>query len=517
MLKKLLNFAKPSSFRADESIRKNESLALRAAIFESALECIIMIDHHGLILEFNPAAEAVFGYPRAEVLGENIAEVIIPLSLRDQHRRGLARYLSTGEGPVLGKQVELTGLRADGTEFPIELVVTPISGETPPVFIGFLRDITERKRTGEALKQRAAQFEAIAEVARTIVSSQDMETLLPQITRFVSEKFGFYHVGIFLLDENREYAVLNAANSEGGKRMLHRGHKLKIGQTGIVGYVAATGAPRITLDVETDTAFFNNPDLPETRSEMALPLKVADEIIGVLDVQSVEPNAFQQEDAEVLSTLADQVAIAIQNARSYGTMQELLKEAQKTSGTYLGDSWHALRSQEQHIGYIVSEDTLKPLSKPVTSAKADRAIANKETVIENGISASITVPIRLRNEVIGVMDICVPEEHEWDPDEVDIVEAVAERLSLALETSLLVRTTQRRAEIERLTADISGKISAATQFDSILRTTTEELSHALGGSEVLVQIQIPESDGFDDKELSKRQENRKGLHQLNET
>src|SRR5687768_8730145 len=112
MLKKLLNFAKPSSFRADESIRKNESLALRAAIFESALECIIMIDHHGLILEFNPAAEAVFGYPRAEVLGENIAEVIIPLSLRDRHLRGLAKYLATGEGPVLGKQIELTGMRA---------------------------------------------------------------------------------------------------------------------------------------------------------------------------------------------------------------------------------------------------------------------------------------------------------------------------------------------------------------------------------------------------------------------
>ena len=200
MWKKLLNFAKQPVFKADENARKIESLALRAAIFESALECIIMIDHHGEILEFNPAAEVVFGYTRANILGKNIAEVIIPPSLRDQHRRGLAKYLATGEGPVLGKQVELTGMRADGTQFPIELVVTPISGEAPPVFIGFLRDITERKRTREALKRRAAQFEAVAQVARTVTTNQNLEALLPLLVQIIGEQFGFYHAGIFLLD-----------------------------------------------------------------------------------------------------------------------------------------------------------------------------------------------------------------------------------------------------------------------------------------------------------------------------
>ncbi len=338
-------------------------------------------------------------------------------------------------------------------------------------------------------QKRARQFEAIARVARAAASIQDEATLLNRLAQVISEQFGFYHTGIFLIDEERENAVLRAANSEGGRRMLERGHKLKIGQIGIVGYVTAAGNPRIALDVGTDAVFFNNPDLPDTRSELALPLRVGDEVIGALDVQSTESNAFQKEDAEVLTTLADQIAIAIQNARSFETTQQLLEETQKISGSFMKDAWRALREEQQQVGYLVSKEEVKPLQKPVVSTQIRKAMEEKVTVTENGKAATLAVPIRLRNEVIGVMDIRVPEEHDWDPDEVDIVEAVADRLSLAVESSLLLRTTQRRAEIERLTTDITGKISSTTQFDSILRTAAEELSRALGGSEVLVQIQ----------------------------
>ena len=343
--------------------------------------------------------------------------------------------------------------------------------------------------TNRRNERRAKQFEAIAQVARVIATIQDLNSLLPHITEVISQQFGFYHVGIFMWDENREYAVLMAANSEGGQRMLKRGHKLAIGQTGIVGFVAATGASRVASDVGADAVYFSNPDLPSTRSELALPLRVANEIIGVLDVQSTEQNVFQEEDTEVLSTLADQVAIAIQNGHSYEKTQELLKEAQKTSGEYLRDSWRILQSREEYIGYLISENTLKPLNRPVTPAQIAKAISTIENVAESGRTATLAVPIRLRDDVIGIIDIHTTEEHVWDSDEVDIIQAVAERLSLALETSLLLQTTQRRAQIERATSEISGRISSSTQFDSILRTAAEELSRILGGSEVLVQIQ----------------------------
>jgi GAF domain-containing protein len=222
---------------------------------------------------------------------------------------------------------------------------------------------------------------------------------------------------------------------------------------------------------------------------MALPLRVADEIIGVLDVQSLASNAFQEEDIEVLSTLADQVAIAIQNAQSYERTQQLLREAQRTSGSFVGDAWRILRGQEEAvIGYRLIENKLTLLQEPLSSVPINKAIASKQAVQENGEKATLAIPIRLHDEVIGVMDIRVPNAHEWETDEVDIAQAVAERLSLALESTLLLKSTQRRAEIERITADISGKIGATAEFDSILRTAAEELSRVLGGSEVLVQL-----------------------------
>ena len=338
-------------------------------------------------------------------------------------------------------------------------------------------------------ERRARQFEAIAQVARATTSIQDEDLLLLRLAQVVSEQFGFYHVGIFLVDEESQYAVLRASNSEGGKRMLARRHRLRVGQAGMVGHVAASGNPRIALDVETDAAFRNNPDLPETRSELAFPLKVGDHIMGVLDIQSTEPDTFQPEDTEILYTLADQVAIAIQNARSHEATHRLLEEAQRTSVSYLKEAWRLLQAQEEKVGYLVSDNTVKPLETFVSAPHLGKVLMQGEVLIEDGETAAVAVPIRLRGEVVGVLDVQVPRQHEWDPDEVDIVKAVADRLSLALESATLLRTTQRRAEIERLTADISGKISASINLRNVLQTAVEELGHILPGSEVVIQFQ----------------------------
>ncbi|MBV5331674.1 GAF domain-containing protein, partial [bacterium] len=171
----------------------------------------------------------------------------------------------------------------------------------------------ELKSANQQAQERATRFQIVSEISQEISSNVDQQPkeLLNRIARSISEKLGFYHVGIFLLDENREYAVLRAANSQGGQHMLERRHQLKVGGTGIVGYVSQGGRPRIALDTGSDAVFFNNPDLPETRSEIALPLKYGTIIIGVLDVQSTLPSAFKDEDTNLLSTLANQIAIVI--------------------------------------------------------------------------------------------------------------------------------------------------------------------------------------------------------------
>ena len=342
-------------------------------------------------------------------------------------------------------------------------------------------------------ERRARQFEAIAQVARATTSIQDEDTLLFRLAQVISEQFGFYHVGIFLLDEPRENAILRASNSEGGRRMLARRHSLKVGQSGIVGHVASSGSPRIALDVEADSAFRDNPDLPETRSELALPLREAGQVIGVLDVQSLEPNAFLPEDTETLYTLADQVAIAIQNARSHEATHRMLEEAQRTSESYMKDAWRLLQTEEKRIGYVVSENTLKPLEKFNEYPYLNKINVQAGPVV--GESGVLAVPIHLRGEVVGVLDIRIPNGHAWDPDEVDIAKAVADRLSLALESATLLRTTQRRAELERLTADISGKIGASVNMRNVLQTAVEELGRILPGSEVVIQFQNEKGNG----------------------
>jgi GAF domain-containing protein len=174
--------------------------------------------------------------------------------------------------------------------------------------------------------RRALQLATASEVARDATSILNVEELLNHTVELISARFAFYHAGIFLFDEEGEYAVLKAASSEGGHRMLGRGHKLKIGEEGIVGYVAANGQPSVALDVGESKRHFSNPDLPDTRSEIALPIRYHGQLIGVLDVQSTVSGAFTREDATVLQTMADHLGVAIQNAYLYQAVRERARE-----------------------------------------------------------------------------------------------------------------------------------------------------------------------------------------------
>jgi len=190
-----------------------------------------------------------------------------------------------------------------------------------------LAEVNQRlQEQSRAAERRATQLAVSAGVARITASLHDLQELLNTTATLISERFGFYHAGIFLVDDAREWAVLKASNSPGGRRMLARGHRLRVGQQGIVGYVTGTGRPRIALDVGADAVHFLNPDLPDTHSEMAVPLSAHGETIGALDVQSTDVNAFTREDVEVLQTLADQLAVAIDNARLFEETQRRLEE-----------------------------------------------------------------------------------------------------------------------------------------------------------------------------------------------
>ncbi|MDX9990995.1 MAG: GAF domain-containing protein [Anaerolineales bacterium] len=359
------------------------------------------------------------------------------------------------------------------------------------------RELTLRSQELESIivqeERRASQLQAIAQVSAIINTVQKMDELLPRVTRVVSDQFDYYHVGIFLLSDDGRSAVLGAANSEGGQKMLARNHRLRVGGAGIVGYTTATGLARVALDVGDDAYFFDNPDLPNTRSEMAVPLRLGKKIIGALDVQSEKAGAFSQADAELLSVLADQISVAIENARRFEETQKSLSEAQDVYRQYLKTQWREFASTENRIGYKYRLTKTETLTTPQETPEILAAQQSGNVQITRDETARMAVPIKLRGEVIGMLGLQSQNDREWTEDEMDIIRAVAERVAIAAENARLVTETQRKAAKEETIGQISAKISASVNMRNILQTTAEELGRALPGSEVVIQLRAQDN------------------------
>jgi GAF domain-containing protein len=343
-------------------------------------------------------------------------------------------------------------------------------------------------------EKRAHELHAISEISRLISAEQRLDTLLALITRLVSEKFDFYHVGIFLIDNARQFAVLQAANSEAGQQMLERGHKLEVGQMGLVGNVAHTSQARIALDVGSDAVYFDNPDLPNTRSEMALPLNLRGQTLGVLDVQSLTPAAFNESDANTLGILADHIAIAIDNARLFEQTRLALSELQTLYRQYQAQAWDAFMKQENKFGYQQLSIGGKVLERPLQSAEIQDVIERGETLIINSnlgkSESSMVVPVKLRGQIIGILKIKAPTTNRtWNQDEINLAEAISDRLAIALDNARLLQDSQRRAAKEQKIGDVTAKIGASINMRSMLQTAVEELGRALPGSEVVIQFE----------------------------
>ncbi len=342
-------------------------------------------------------------------------------------------------------------------------------------------------RNAKKLERRAAQLEAVSSVARSITAVQNMEQLLPSICQVVSERFGFYHTGIFLLDAHREYAVLRASNSPGGQHMLTRGHRLKVGEVGIVGYVCGKGEARIALDVGQDAVFFNNPDLPETHSEIALPLIMGGKVLGALDVQSTKEMAFADEDISTLSVLADQIAIAIENARLFASTQTALEAASRAYGDISRLGWqHLLSERETEIGYVsLAESDTLPVSEQA-SPEFLKAIKSGQAVLANE-NASLHLPIKTRGSVVGAIRLDKQKGEKWSVDDISTANTLSEQLGAALESARLFEETSNRAARERTVSDISTKIRATTDPQTMLVTTIEELKKVLGTNDIQIR------------------------------
>ncbi|MDK1027990.1 MAG: GAF domain-containing protein [Anaerolineae bacterium] len=332
-----------------------------------------------------------------------------------------------------------------------------------------LERTSELGAANEKISEKVNQLRIVADVARSGATVKDLKQLLDSIALLISQRFEYYHIGIFLVDENREFAILRAASSEGGKKMINNGHRIKIGRQGIVGNVTFIGKHRIALDVGVGSVIFDNPDLPETHSEMALPLKIAGEIIGALDLQSKERNAFTQDDVDVLSILADQVAISIQSTRFVEEAELALKLKEATSKRESGLIWKSYLPGVKVKGYIY--DGLTP--KPYTEKQHKKLVSSDQ----------LSIPIKIRGNTIGRIHLnALDPNREWSNNELLMAKAVADRTGLALEIARLIEDARNSVSKEQVIGEISASINAARDVESILQTTVEELGRRLSGA-----------------------------------
>ncbi|MDR3577079.1 MAG: GAF domain-containing protein [Anaerolineaceae bacterium] len=344
------------------------------------------------------------------------------------------------------------------------------------------------------LQKRALQLEVAGLIARDITIAENLDELLNHSVQLIKERFNFYHAGLFLLDEKREYAILKAATGEAGRRMLESNYMLKTGATGIVGYVVAKGEAHIALEANLDEVQFKNPLLSQTRSEMALPLKVGSDIIGALDIQSVEENAFGYEDVQTLQTIADQLAVSIDKAKLILQMQETIKELEASNSRDISKSWRSfLKSTRREYAYSLRHSVFE--TETVNSNEARDAILQGRPIVAHQVedpeskipSTIVAIPIKLRSQVLGVMELRFANV-SISEDLINLLEITTNRLALALENARLLEELQIRAGREHMVSEVSAKLRTSTDIDSILRTAAVELGRALNTTEVLVQL-----------------------------
>jgi GAF domain-containing protein/HAMP domain-containing protein len=316
---------------------------------------------------------------------------------------------------------------------------------------------------------RTEQLRASNEVGRIASTILDPDTVIHRVVNLITKAFDYYYVAVFIATSNGHWAELRDASGSAGEILKARHHRLQVNSKSLVGAAISTHEPQVALDVGASAVRFNNPLLPNTRSEIAIPLMMGDRVIGALDVQSIREADFKSENIATLQSMANQVAIAIENARIFKEMDQTLEELRLVNRDYVVSAW---------------SDKLK------TNALEYSTRSPEASELADADVKEIEVGLNLRDEKIG--QIRLETSSEWNQEDQSWVEALATQVAISLENARLVEESQQSALRERLSASIIQKLWAANSIDSILQTAVRELSHALEASEATIELKVEE-------------------------
>jgi len=329
--------------------------------------------------------------------------------------------------------------------------------------------ISSNEKSTTDLKRSLNQLLTIAEINRSISGYLDPQRLLQEVADLLQNRLGLYYVGIFLLDANKEFAELKAGTGEAGKEMLSRGHKLAVGGVSMIGWSTATQKSRIALDVGKDAIRFSNPLLPDTRSELAIPIVSRNVTVGALSLQSNRETAFNENDIIAFQGIADSLSVALENATLFQNARENLDEIRSLNRIYVQRSWGSEVIIPGALEYTYEE-------------KSSKRSKRKTTMLE--------IPLLLRDQPVGGLSLEIPEG-TLTPDDRAIIMAIADQTAQALENVRLLQETQERALREEKINELVMKFSGAGSIDEIMKLAAQEIGNLSSISEVNVHL-IPE-------------------------
>lgn len=367
------------------------------------------------------------------------------------------------------------------------------------VYAGLEEEVASRTQD---LQRRSTYLQAAAEVGRAATSILEPEKLISQVVDLIRDRFGLYYVGLFLVDESGEWAVLRAGTGEAGQAMLARGHRIRVGQ-GMIGWSVAHGQARVALEAEEDAVRLATPELPETRSEAAVPMRSRGRVVGALTIQSTQAAAFDEDILVSLEAMADQVAVALDNAYLFTMSQSALEAERRAYGELSRKAWRERLGSHRGTGYQANDvglfrlDPATPGSWPPEARQAWRTgEITRGAGGKNAEEYSLAIPIRIRGETLGVVSTSRPAE-PWMDEEIVQLEVLVDQLGVALENARLFEDARRRAERERIITDITSRVRTATDVEGILRTAIQELGQALEASGGLIHLQLEDGEDGD--------------------
>ena len=449
----------------------------------------------GIVVYVNEPLAEIIRLPREEFIGQITPDFYHNPADRDAYLKELRE-----QGQVANFELRLK--RGDGDTLWALISGRIIDFQGEPAIISSLVDITERREAQETITRRATELETVANVGTVAAASLEPEELMQQVVDLTKERFKLYHTHLYLLDESKAELILTSGAGAIGARMVAQGRRIALNQEqSLVARAARNQAGVVINNVQEEPGFLPHPLLPETRAEMAVPLVVGDELLGVLDVQADKVDYFTTEDINIFTTLASQVAVALQNARRHNEVLKALDELTRLQRIMVREGWeNYLTTQERpHFGYAFNNKGAKPIKDADKAVVAPRAEDVAHDTGQETAASTIDIPIAVRGELIGKIGLRSPDGRHIPERKQTLLQTIANQVSEALERARLTEQTQqaltqaeKRSQEMAVINNIVTQISTSLDLQHSLQIVVDELAAAVNVDQVRVALIQPD-------------------------